>query len=223
MNQSSSSILSRGSRLTEARDDLEGKLRNVPTQARSRQRLRRVLDAADELLGAEGAGAFTTKAVARFAGIPVGSVYHYFPDKDAIAQALAVRYWSDFEDLVAGVAEADELHPFEDPGAAVLDVLAAGFRARPGFLALWYGGLRTEHLRDATRPTRVAIARSIERILAVHWPDVAADQRAAAALMVVLAGDGLLREAFRVDLSGDEGLLAESKLMLDAYLEARLG
>jgi len=209
--------------LTDARDDLEGKLRNVPTQARSRRRLRRVLDAADALLAAEGADAFTTRAVARFAGVPVGSVYHYFPDKDAIAEALAVRYWSDFEDLVAGVAEADEQQPFEDPGAAVLDVLAAGFRARPGFLALWYGGLRTERLRDATRPTRIAIGRSIERILAVHWPQASSERRVEAARMVVLAGDGLLREAFRLDLAGDETLLAESALMLDAYLDARLG
>ena len=81
-----------------------------------------------------------------------------------------MRYWSDFEDLVAGVAETDEAQPLADPVGAVLDVLIAGFRARPGFLALWYGGLRTEQVRDATRPTRTAIARSIERILAVHWP-----------------------------------------------------
>ena len=118
----------------------------------------------------EGAGAFTTNRIAQMAGIPVGSVYRYFPDKEAIVQALAVSYWSDFEDLVAAAADADELDPLPDPGAVVLDALAAGFRARPGFLALWYGGLRTEEVRDATRPTRSAIARSIERILSVHWP-----------------------------------------------------
>ncbi len=105
-------------------------------------------------------------------------MYRYFPDKEVIIQALAVRYWSDFEDLVAAAADADELDPLPDPGAVVLDALAAGFRARPGFLALWYGGLRTEQVRDATRPTRSAIARSIERILSVHWPE-ACDRRTA--------------------------------------------
>ncbi len=198
-------------------------LRNVPTQARSRERLRRVLDAADELLTSEGADAFTTNRLAQLAGIPVGSVYRYFPDKEAIVQALAVRYWSDFEDLVSAAADADELDPLADPGAVVLDVLAAGFRARPGFLALWYGGLRTEQVRDVTRPTRSAIARSIERILAVHWPDALNEDRATCAAMVVLAGDGLLREAFRRDPDGDEQVLAESALRLDAYIVARLG
>jgi hypothetical protein len=57
----------------------------------------------------------------------------------------------------------------------------------------------------------------------VHWPDTAPEERSRAALMVVLAGDGLLREAFRLDPNGDPGVLAESKLMLDAYLAARLG
>jgi AcrR family transcriptional regulator len=198
-------------------------LRNVPTQARSRARLRRILDAADELLAHEGPAAFTTNRIARYAGVPVGSVYRYFPDKEAIVEALALQYWSDFEDLVAAAAELDERAPLTEPGSVVLDALAAGFRARPGFLTLWYGGLRTEHVRDATRPTRSAIAVSIERILRVHWPSAPAAQRATAARMVVLAGDGLLRESFRLIPDGDPGVLAESKLMLDAYLVRRLG
>ena len=42
--------------------------------------------------------------------------------------------------------------------------------------------------------------------------------------MVVIAGDGLLREAFRsAPEDGDAGLLAESETMLDAYVGARLG
>jgi AcrR family transcriptional regulator len=202
--------------------DLEANLRNVPIQARSRARVQRVLDAADQVLTDQGPHAFTTTRVAQTAGIPVGSLYRYFPDKAAIIDALALRYWSDFEDLVAGVAETDERDPLPDPAAAILEALAAGFRARPGFRALWYGGFRTERVRDATRPTRTAIARSIERILATHWPAAAAGDRAVAAGMLVLAGDGLLREAFRLDPNGDAGLLAESKLMLDAYVATRL-
>jgi AcrR family transcriptional regulator len=198
-------------------------LRNAPIQARSRERLRRVLDAADTVLAAEGAGAFTTTRVATRAGVPIGSVYRFFPDKETIVEALAVRYWSDLEDLVAGVVEADAAEAVSDPVGAVLDVLVAGFRARPGFLALWYGGLRTERVRDATRPTRVAIGRSVERLFARHWPNAPRRTRARVAEMVVLAGDSLLREAFRRNRRGDATVLAESKLMLRAYITERLG
>jgi AcrR family transcriptional regulator len=209
--------------MTHRSSALDGTLRHIPTQARSRERLRRVLHAADQVLAREGAGAFTTSRVAEVAGVPVGSVYHYFPDKEAIAEALAVGYWRDFEDLVAAVAETDEREPLPDPGGAVLETLAAGFRARPGFLALWYGGLRSERVRDATRPTRSAIGRSVERILAVHWPGADPGSRTVAAQMVVIAGDGLLREAFRVLPAGDAQVLEESRTMLDAYLSRRLG
>lgn len=198
-------------------------LRNVPLQARSRARLGRILDAAEVVLEREGAEAFSTTAVARMAGVSVGSVYRFFPDKQAIVEALAIRYWSDFADLVAGVAEADALDPVAEPATAVIGVLAAGFRARPGFLALWYGGLRTERVRDRTRDARQAIATSIEQILGVHWPSAPQDERALTAQMVVLAGDGLLREAFRRDLDGDGELLDESGVMLSAYLASRLG
>jgi AcrR family transcriptional regulator len=197
-------------------------LRNVPLQARSRARLGRVLDAAEELLERDGADAFSTTAVARVAGVSVGSVYRFFPDKQSIVEALAVRYWSDFADLVAGVAEADEQEPVADPAVTVLSVLAAGFRARPGFLALWYGGLRTERVRDRTRDARLQIALSIERILSVHWPAAPLELRRTCAEMVVLGGDGLLREAFRRDPRGDEALLAESAVMLSSYLSRRL-
>ena len=182
-----------------------------------------VLDGAEEVLERTGAGGFTTTAVARAAGVSVGSVYRFFGDKQAIIDALAVRYWSDFADLVAGVAEADALEPLADPVQEILSVLAAGFRARPGFLALWYGGLRNERVRDRTRNARQAIAASVEQILANHWPKAAPEDRAVTAAMVVLAGDGLLREAFRLDPEGDETVLAEARSMLQAYLSSRLG
>lgn len=207
--------------MTEPSPDLS--LRNAPLQARSRARLGRVLDAAEELLERDGADAFNTTAVARRAGVSVGSVYRFFPDKAAIVEALAVRYWSDFADLVAGVAEADAHEPVADPADAVMSVLAAGFRSRPGFLALWYGGLRTEGVRDRTRDARQAIARSIEHIFEIHWPSAPPDARRVTAEMVVLAGDGLLREAFRRSAQGDDALLSESAVMLSAYIAQRLG
>jgi len=83
--------------------------------------------------------------------------------------------------------------------------------------------VRTEQVRDATRPTRQAIAGSVARILATHWPAAGEADRAAAARMVVVAGDGLLREAFRVDVRGDRELLREGRTMVAAYVAARLG
>jgi AcrR family transcriptional regulator len=198
-------------------------LRHPPLQPRSRARLQRLLQAAREVLAEQGAGSFTTRRVAEAAGLPIGALYRFFADKHAILEALAISWWRELVTLVDGVADLDAIESLEDPAAAVLEALAAGLRGRPGFLALWYGGLRDERLREATRPLRGEFAAVVQRILANHWPHAPAPERAAAAELAVLAGDGLLREAFRIGPDGDRLILRESARMLDAYLNARLG
>jgi AcrR family transcriptional regulator len=203
--------------------DAASRLRRSPQQQRSRLKLRRVLDAADEVLATEGASAFSTVRVAEAAGISVGTLYRYFPDKEAIVEALAVRYWSDFEDLLGGIVAADGREPLEDPIATVVEAMTTAFRAHPGFLAMWYGGLRTERVRDATRVARTAFARSIDRLLSRRFTASDDAQREIVSRIVVLLGDGLLREAFRLDPDGDPIVLDEGRRAITAYVAARLG
>jgi AcrR family transcriptional regulator len=198
-------------------------LRRSPRQARSRDRVEGFLDAGDALLAAEGSSALSTVRVAEAAGASIGTLYHWFPDKEAIAEALALRYWGELAEVVAGVADDIEAGLDEDPVDVVIDALAAGFRERPGFLALWYGDLRSEQIRDATRPTRGDVQGSIERILAVAHPDAAPALRATVARVVVLIGDGALREAFRLAHDGDPTVLSECRHALRVYVESRLG
>lgn len=218
--------------------------RRVPRQQRSREKLERILDATDALLARDGAASVTTTRIAEQAGVAVGSVYAYFADKEAIAEAIALRHWQRFAGLVAATAEAEEAGAGErgvsatrpggddadaahaggsDPLGAVFDALAAGFRGEPAFRALWYSELRTERVREATRPVRDAVGASLTRVLAVHWPAAAPQQLATAARMIVLVGDGVLREAFRIDPGGDPELLREGRTMLQAYAEQTLG
>jgi len=198
------------------------RVRRVPQQQRSRDKLRRVMEAADAVLAAEGAGALSMARVAEEAGVAVGSIYAYLPDKEAIVEALALAYWTGFAQAVEAVADADALAPSAAPTDVVFDALAACFRDEPGFRALWYGGLRTERVRAETRAVRGAVAGAVARMLAAHRPRATAADRAAAAETLVLVGDGLLREAFRRDPAGDPALLAEGRIVLRAYVAARL-
>jgi AcrR family transcriptional regulator len=67
-------------------------MRRQPRQARSQERVKQILDVAEQMFIAEGYDAATTNAIAVRAGVPIGSLYQFFPDKGAIVQALAVRY-----------------------------------------------------------------------------------------------------------------------------------
>ena len=64
-----------------------------PQQARSRETLGRLLDAAEMLLTEGGLDAATVPAIAERAGVSVGVVYRRFPDKDALLRAVYLRFF----------------------------------------------------------------------------------------------------------------------------------
>lgn len=66
--------------------------RKRPAQQRARTTVEAILGAAIELFAARGYARTTTNAVAARAGISVGSLYQYFPNKDAILTALVERH-----------------------------------------------------------------------------------------------------------------------------------
>jgi AcrR family transcriptional regulator len=62
--------------------------RKQPLQARSQATIDAIVQAAAQLIGAQGLDGFNTNAVAERAGVSIGSLYQYFPNKDAIMAAL---------------------------------------------------------------------------------------------------------------------------------------
>lgn len=70
-------------------------LRRHPKQARSRALIEAVLEAAARVLVREGLPGFTTNRVAEVAGVSVGSLYQYFPNKQALLAALFDQHRQD--------------------------------------------------------------------------------------------------------------------------------
>lgn len=74
-------------------------LRNRPRQARSAARVELLLDVAEEVFEEVGFDAATTNLVAARAEVPVGTLYRWFPDKAALAEAVTDRYLAELADL----------------------------------------------------------------------------------------------------------------------------
>ena len=79
--------------------------RKRPKQARSTELVAAILEAAAQVLAKEGAPRFTTARVAERAGVSVGSVYQYFPNKAAILFRLQSDEWRQTSELLRDILE----------------------------------------------------------------------------------------------------------------------
>jgi AcrR family transcriptional regulator len=75
--------------------------RKAPSQARAEKTVESIIEAAAQVLEAEGFEGFNTNAIARRAGVSIGSLYQYFPGKDALTVALIQRETKRFYDDAA--------------------------------------------------------------------------------------------------------------------------
>ncbi|MET9735425.1 TetR family transcriptional regulator [Streptomyces sp. NPDC006458] len=227
-------------------------LRRAPVQRRSAERLTRILDACADLLDEVGYDALSTRAVALRAGVPIGSVYRFFGNKRAMADALAQRNLERFTERVQerlkgieGAANGGEDCRESGGGGEAGDENGAGGDVG-GASAGWRAAT------DAVLDEYLAMKRTAPGFSLVDFGnqipvgsrDAGPNHRVAGRLTEMLAGylsrepdeamrrglliavetaDTLVHLAFRVDPEGDEQIIAEMRELLYAYLARVLG
>ncbi|SFI14985.1 MULTISPECIES: TetR family transcriptional regulator [unclassified Pseudomonas] len=87
--------------------------RKQPQQARSTELVAAILEAAVQVLAKEGATRFTTARVAEKAGVSVGSVYQYFPNKAAILFRLQSDEWQQTTRMLRNILEKHDEAPLD--------------------------------------------------------------------------------------------------------------
>ena len=111
---------------------LAGPLRRVPVQGRSVARVNRMLDACAQLVDEVGYDGLTTTLLAERAGVAIGSVYQFFPDKRAIVQALTLRNLEAYlQRLGSRLSQEQSTHWWGAVDAAI-DEYIAMYRTTPG-------------------------------------------------------------------------------------------
>lgn len=112
-----------------------------PQQRRSRKRVDQILDAARKVIAERGPAAATITEIADVAGINVGSIYQYFPNKGAIVDAVGTLYWEEFNQRL----EAEMAAPPQTPEEMVIAfeaLIEADYRtglADPAARDIWQG------------------------------------------------------------------------------------
>lgn len=160
--------------------------RKQPRQARSRETVAALLEAAAQVFERHGYAAGTTNRIAARAGVSIGSLYQYFPSKDAILLAIVERHVDDgaaaLAPLLAGLAGAP---PPSAGGASAAAPSAPPPRLRDGLRALVEAmvalhadrpGLHRVLFEEAPRPP--ALRRRLDQLAEAAADAVAAYLRA---------------------------------------------
>ncbi|MFI6579398.1 TetR/AcrR family transcriptional regulator [Nocardiopsis sp. NPDC050513] len=181
-------------------------------------RVQRMLDCCAELLDEIGYDNLSTTRIAERAGVAIGSVYQFFPDKKAITQALGLRFLDQFGARVTErLADASFSH-WTVAVDTVIDEYIDMHRTIPGFRSLHFGDIVDRRLLSGgTDNNRVISVRLREIIVSVTGiPDT--DDLDRAIHVAVESADSVLKLAFRDDPEGDPALIREAKRLVSSYL-----
>jgi AcrR family transcriptional regulator len=113
-------------------------MRRQPRQARSQERVKQILDVAEQMFIAGGYEATTTNAIATRAQVPIGSLYQFFPDKAAIVQALTLRYMEILHQRLAALHNAGAVDlPLPTYVDRMIEATDQFFTDYPGYHAIF--------------------------------------------------------------------------------------
>lgn len=197
--------------------------RKKPVQERSRTTVEAILTATARVLVERGYAKTTTVAVAERAGVSVGSLYQYFPGKDALVAALLERHMAD------AVQTMERATPPGRPGRSLADdvdaqmgALLAAKMANPRLAIALKAQVPMRRGFPSMRALLARIERLVRGSLEEHRSEVAFGDLDLAAFLLVSAVDGVLSAVIeqRRDLLEDERLRSVLVRLIVAFLTA---
>jgi len=192
-----------------------------PLQERGQRRVDAILDAAATIVAERGVAGVTVHGVARRARTAIGSMYHFFPDLEAVLGALAERHAQTMRAELEAVSDAPV-----DWGALPLPAAVDGFLDP----LLTYIDRHPDVLRVLRRPGRpggdrrrnpeleALLLQMADRIVRARTPAASPAARAARAATMLALVDGVLTRTERVPAPPASTMMRELKRAIVGYL-----
>ena len=202
--------MAKSSPATKTQEAAKTMTRREPTQERAKARVERILASASELIAETGSDAVRMTEVAARAGIPIGSLYQYFPDKGAILRLLAVRF---MERVRASLAEGLKDIATADEALARIDAIVEGYYAtfinEPVVRDVWSGTQSDKALQaldiDDSRENGRLVAASLRHLV----PESDHARFDAACFLLMQIAGAAVRLAIAVERAEGDLLVAE--------------
>ncbi len=203
----------------ELRSMMDNTKRRRPRQKRSQRRVASILDAAAELLEEVGYRALTTNAIAAKAGTSIGSIYQFFPNKNAVV-AEVVRGFRNQLDLILDQVLTVDLA--RQSVTRLVDVLVDSLEglaaATPGFGSIFTGSKFGGSAEEQALELEKDIIEPLSDLLAQAYPNVSDEQRRLCMLVVTETTKVLMSRAAVEDRETQRKIRQELKRMLGLYL-----
>jgi AcrR family transcriptional regulator len=177
-------------------------MRREPVQRRSAARVAAILDACAALLDEFDYDELTTSKIAERAGVPIGSLYQYFPDKRAVVQALTMRNLDGFSANVERIFTGTVPAGWRDAIDRVIDAYLRMLDEVPGFGRIRFGDVVDTHLLDPEDDNDAVLAAKLSQLFAKSYQVPDSGELRLAFWMVVKVADALIKLALR--LSADQ-------------------
>ena len=190
----------------------------MPKQDRSENRIRQMLATTEALISKRGLDAVTMTEIAAVAGMSIGALYQYFPNKDAIASAMRTAYAQEMDRLWTEFLEtgqALDLPAFSD---GIVDLMTTFISAHPAYLVLFSSDVKSTRTDAQREGLRLRFAQAFMQ----RRPGLAKEQAMQIALIAVAMVKSLVGVREQAAPADRPRLEAEMKVALLAYLSARL-
>jgi AcrR family transcriptional regulator len=193
---------------------LSNAIRRPPQQPRSERRLAHFLEVAAELIVELGFEATTMTEIAERSGTSIGGLYHYFPDKDAVAAALLNEYRQDLRTAWKPLLENASEMRHEEFAEQLLRRVAQFLEERPAYLKLQEARIRVPRDPTSKKALRMAFAAALR----VKNPSLSEERALLAANVAVEIVKGMIARYAEASAREKRLFAAEFKKVLTFYL-----
>lgn len=198
-------------------------LRRQPRQSRGKRRVDLLLDAAATVIVRQGVQGATAEAIALEAHTAKGSFYQFFPNKDAVLAALALRYSDELRRI------HERAFPANTSGIAlsrlidhIVNPLAAFHDDNPAFSRVFAIAEAAEGGRSAPGRIRsqlfLSVVERLDLLFASRNPALSVRERRRTSLVATAIGQAILARRDMAPVTEKKALLDDLRRVLLAYL-----
>lgn len=164
-------------------------MRRQPIQDRGRERIERIIEAAEELILEDGLLRLNVRAIARRAETNIATIYEFFPGRGSITRRIVEKYNEKLRAVVAHALQRAEKTDIRSALRGVQSAVVKFYEANPVTLEIWPGVNADPGLRALNRADGAANASVLADFLAMLKPSASRQSvEAVAALLAITSG-----------------------------------